>query len=255
MKSIFKNIPVLLVAVLACLLLVLYKASQYLNQQQEKARIQATITDPEDTTLNNYYHPVSDSLAEANAENQNTKFVDEDEPKEKQQPLAEEELPTKTIAPSKPITNNPNPSTKDLPKSRDPKDQQPKTNNQQQKTKFLPNNRDPKDQQPTAKDQRPKTNPDPSGPKTNNQTKAEDTGNYYVIAGSFSNKNNANAKLKEVKDKGFSNAKLVTFKSLKLISVSLRTYPTEAQANAYAKQVKEKYDITTVVKRGTKKVK
>lgn len=230
MKSIFKNIPVLLVAVLACLLLVLYKASQYLNQQQEKARIQATITDPEDTTLNNYYHPVSDSLAEANAENQNTKFVDEDEPKEKQQPLAEEELPTKTITPSKPITNNSNQTTKELPKNRDPKDQSRKIGT-------------------------PKTNPDPSGPKPKDNTKAEDTGNYYVIAGSFSNKNNANAKLKEVKDKGFSNAKLVTFKSLKLISVSLRTYPTEAQANAYAKQVKEKYDITTVVKRGTKKVK
>lgn len=234
MKSIFKNIPVLLVVVLACLLLVLYKASQYLNQQQEKARIQATITDPEDSTLNHYYHPVADSLSGETAENQGTKFVDED-PSNQTKVVAEPE--ENAIHSAVPPTKHTEPTT---PKA------EPKVATPIKKTPPPPAT--PK--QVVKKEVKTAENPSKA-----TSSKAEDTGFYYVIAGSFGNKSNATAKLKEVKDKGFSNAKLVTFKSLKLISVSLRTYPTEAQANAYAKQVKEKYDIATIVKRGTKKVK
>lgn len=219
MKTIFKKIHVLIVLVLACLLLVLYQVSNYLSQQQEKARIQASINEEEDGTLNNYYHPEADSIPEHEATSEATKFV-ENETATPPEPQNETAVPAATTPKAVPV-NNP---TKVAPKET-----------------AVPVKREPK---------QPVKQVTPKAPVTE---KGTEVGDYFVIAGSFSSKQNAKAKLKEVKDKGFSNAKLVSFKSGKLVSVCLRTYPTEIQANAYSKQVKEKYDIATIVKRGSKK--
>ncbi len=222
MKTIFKKIPVLIVMVLACLLLVLYQASLYLSKQQEKARIQATIHEGDDSSLNNYYHPEADSIPEQGASTEATKFVETESTEQATtptQPTSVEENTSKAVPVSNPVTTPAKVATP-------PKKPEPTT----QVSKAVPK---------TAKATTPE--------------KTTDGGDYFVIAGSFTNKLNAKAKLKEVKDKGFSNAKLVSFKNLKMVSVCLRTYPTEIQANAYAKQVKEKYDIATVVKRGSKK--
>jgi len=226
MKTIFKKIPVLIVMVLACLLLVLYQASLYLSKQQEKARIQATIHEGDDSSLNNYYHPEADSIPEQGASTEATKFVETESTEQAMtptQPTSVEENTSKAVPVSNPVSN-------------------PVTTPAKVVT--------------TLKKPTPTTQVSKAAPKTTKAStpeKTTDGGDYFVIAGSFTNKLNAKAKLKEVKEKGFSNAKLVSFKSLKMVSVCLRTYPTEIQANAYAKQVKEKYDIATVVKRGSKK--
>ena len=218
MKTIFKKIHVLIVLVLACLLLVLYQVSNYLSQQQEKARIQASINEEEDGTLNNYYHPEADSIPEHEATSEATKFVENETATP---PITRQETtaPAATAPTAVPVNNPTKPAIKEETK---PRKAEPKLSAKQ------------------------------STPKPAAEKRAE-VGDYFVIAGSFSSKQNAKAKLKEVMDKGFSNAKLVSFKSGKLVSVCLRTYPTEIQANAYSKQVKEKYDIATIVKRGSKK--
>ncbi len=100
-----------------------------------------------------------------------------------------------------------------------------------------------------------KPNPITEKKPTKTASNPEGESQYYVIAGSFSTRQNAEAKLKEVKQLGFMKAKLVKFNSLSMFSVCLQTYPSENQAKSYSDLVKEKYKLDTIVKKGAKKAK
>ena len=82
-------------------------------------------------------------------------------------------------------------------------------------------------------------------PETRNQTqdtgdRTPTTGNYFLIAGSFGVKSNANDQVKRIKGKGFNNAEAVQFDGSSLYSVIAGRYADLEKANDAMAKLKAK---------------
>lgn len=83
---------------------------------------------------------------------------------------------------------------------------------------------------------------------------SEGTGDYMVIAGAFSKKNNADGVLRKIRNLGYPQAEVVKFDYSDYYSVCVARYETNRDAKKIADSLKSRYDVKAYVhKRREKK--
>jgi cell division septation protein DedD len=99
-----------------------------------------------------------------------------------------------------------------------------------------------------------KTNTTTATPKSNNVSKSTNvgtvnTGDFMVLAGSFSKRENADNHVNDLKKKGYNNSRVEIFDKGAFAVVLVDRFPDEASARSLVKELKDKHKIESYVKR------